>query len=191
MSKEFQELLLTNLPRMRAFALSMTRDRSDADDLVQVTAERILKYEAKFEVGSNFTAWSYRILRNSYISNCRANKQRPVSINQYAEAVVPPISMTSKASQEDRVYVHEVIRAMDKLSPTLREILTLSCGAQLQYHEVAETLGCSIGTVKSRLWRARDQMKSLLLGEESCDVVRADSSNSADTVGDDAHAAAC
>lgn len=162
MTKEFQVLLLEQLPRMRVFVLSMTRNPADADDLLQVAAERMLKYESYFEVGSNFPAWSYRILKNSHISNCRAHKRRPVSINHFAEAAAPPPSLVSSARQEDHVYAREVVLAMDKLSPPSREILTLVCGAQLGYEEVAAMLACSVGTVKSRLNRARSQMKSLL-----------------------------
>lgn len=147
---------------MRGFALSMTRNPSDADDLLQTTAERILKYESHFEVGSNFPAWSYRILKNSHISNCRTLKRRPVSINRFAEAIAPPVSMVCSPRQENDVYAQEVIKAMNQLSPPLREILTLICGAHMGYEEVAVMLSCSVGTIKSRLNRARAQMKSLL-----------------------------
>ena len=163
MSQEFEEMLLTQLPKLRGFALSLTRVSSDADDLVQTAVERILKYQAQFEVGSNFSAWSYRILKNSYISDCRSNKRRPDSLTQHTESAVLPTSLVSSARQEDHVYTREVVNAMDKLSPRLREILTLICGAQLPYEEVADMLACSVGTVKSRLFRAREQMKSLLL----------------------------
>lgn len=162
MSKEFQDMLLQQLPRLRVFALSMTRNPTDADDLLQVAAERVLKYESHFEVGTNFPAWSYRILKNSHISNCRSQKRRPISINKFEEAAAPPPSLVLGARQEDHVYAREVVRAMEKLTPPLREILTLICGAQLDYEEAAEMLACSVGTVKSRLNRARGQMKSLL-----------------------------
>jgi RNA polymerase sigma factor (sigma-70 family) len=113
------------------------------------------------------------VLKNSHISNCRTHKRRPVSLTQYTDAAVPQTSLISQARQEDHVFAREVIRALDKLSPNLREILTLICGAQLSYEEVAETLSCSVGTVKSRLWRARDQMKVVLVGMYEADALAA------------------
>ncbi len=163
MSKEFQEMLLQQLPRMRGFALGMTRSPADADDLVQIAAERILKYESYFKVGSNFRAWSYRIMKNSHISMCRARIRRPVSIDQFADVASPPTSLVSSPLQEDHVYSREVVRAMDKLNAPLREVLMVVCGAQIPYEEAAVLLACSVETVKSRLHRARAQMKSLLL----------------------------
>ena len=161
MSKEFQHMLLEQLPRMRGFAMSMTRNPIDADDLVQTAVERILKYESYFKVGSNFPAWSYRILKNIYISICRAHKRRPISIDEFADVAAPPTSLISNPRQEDDVYSREVVRVMDKLSALLREVLTLVCGAQIPYEEAAIMLACSVETVKSRLHRARAQMKSL------------------------------
>jgi RNA polymerase sigma-70 factor (ECF subfamily) len=164
MTIQFQDLVLNQMPKLRAYARSLTRNASDADDLLQTAAERMLRFESQFEVGSNFSAWAYRVLKNSHISNCRTHKRRPVSLTQYTEEAIPQTSLISQARQEEHVYAREVINALDRLSPNLREILTLICGAQLSYEEVADTLSCSVGTVKSRLWRARDQMKIILLG---------------------------
>jgi RNA polymerase sigma-70 factor (ECF subfamily) len=173
MSKEFQELLLKQLPRLRGYAMTLTRNASDANDLVQSAAERILKYEAHFEVGTNFAAWSFKILKNNYISNCRSNKRRLVSLDHVSGDELQPVALVRAARQEEQVLTQEVVRALDKLPPNLREIITLVCGAQLSYEEVAVVLSCSVGTVKSRMWRARDQMKALLMctyDEEATDL---------------------
>lgn len=164
MSKQFQELLLEQLPRLRGYAMTLTRNTSDANDLVQSAAERILKYESHFEAGTNFSAWSFRILKNHHISNCRANKRKLVSLDQVVGDAIQPVALVRPARQEEQILTQEVIRALDKLTPNLREIITLVCGAQLSYEEVAVVLACSVGTVKSRMWRARDQMKTLLVG---------------------------
>jgi RNA polymerase sigma-70 factor, ECF subfamily len=174
MSKQFQELLLTQLPRLRAYAMSLTRNAADANDLVQGAAERILKYESHFEVGTNFSAWAYRILKNKHISDCRSYKRSNVSLDAISEDAVQPKALIRPARQEEQVLTQEVIRALDKLSPNLRETITLICGAQFSYEEAAVVMSCSVGTVKSRMWRARDQMKLLLLGafdDETPDVV--------------------
>jgi len=170
MATHFQDLVLTQLPRMRAYARSLTRNMHDADDLVQTSVERMLRFEAQFELGSNFSAWAYRVMKNSHISNCRTHKNRPASLTQYVEAVVSPVSLVSHARQEEHVFTREVISALDNLSPNLREVINLVCGAQHSYEEVSVMLSCSVGTVKSRLWRARDQMKVLLLGAFDADL---------------------
>jgi RNA polymerase sigma-70 factor, ECF subfamily len=163
MSKSFQDSITAHLPQLRTYALSLTRDRADADDLVQSTAELMLRYEDHFMVGSNFRAWAYRILKNRFISDCRLKVRRPVSLTPYLEMPVPPSSMTCVAEQEGHVFNREVASALDRLSPTLRQVLTLFCYAELPYVDVARIMRCSIGTVKSRLWRARRQLNTLLL----------------------------
>jgi len=168
-SEQFQQLLLAQMPRLRAYAMTLTRNRPDADDLIQTTAVLALRSESLFMVGSNFSAWAYRIMRNSFLSNCRKNKRRPTSIDD-----VPETSLASPETLHEHVLSREVVRAMDKLSPNLREILTLICGAELSYEEAASVLSCSVGTVKSRLWRARDRMKDILLGMNGGENVVAD-----------------
>ena len=191
MSKQFQALLLERLPRLRAFAMLLTRHAADADDLVQTAAERILKYESHFEAGTNFSAWSYRILRNCHISNFRKDKRRPVSLTEYFDAAVPPASLMSAARQENHIFTREVVEALDKLCPEQREVMTLVCAADLSYIEVGAILGCSIGTVKSRLWRARKHMKALLLGEHEDDTLPPISSPKISSVCDAPVAIAC
>lgn len=172
-------MLIDHLPRLRAYAMSLTRHAADADDLIQAAAERMLKFESHFEVGTNFSAWSYRVLKNSHITNCRKNKHRPISLSPFIDDAAPDAALVSRASQEDQIFVQEVLGGLDKLSPALREILTLVCGAQLSYEEVAVVLSCSVGTVKSRLWRARAQMKGLLIGDVSEQTDESDSRDSA------------
>lgn len=188
MSKEFQESVVKQLPRLRAFAMLLTRHAADAEDLVQTAAERMLKYESYFEVGTNFSAWSYRILRNCHISVCRKNKRRPVSLNEYTDAAVPPSSLLLSGNQENLVFTREVLDALNTLSSEQREVMTLICAAELSYIEVAGLLECSVGTVKSRLWRARAQMRTLLLGEPENDVL---TSNPTPPVWDEPVAVAC
>jgi RNA polymerase sigma-70 factor (ECF subfamily) len=165
MPQTFHSLLLTQLPRLRAYAFTLTRNRADADDLLQSTAVLVLRSEAMFIAGSNFPAWTYRIMRNSFLSGCRKNKRRPVSID-----TVPEAALALPETLHDHILSREVVRAMTRLSPVLREVLALICGAELSYEEAAVVLGCSTGTVKSRLWRARDRLKNLLLIDSGADA---------------------
>ncbi len=157
MSEKFHQMLLAHLPKLRAYALMLTRNRPDADDLVQTATVLVLRAESQFIPGTNFSAWSYRILKNSYISTCRGHKRRPSSIDD-----VPEASLAYPARQYEQVLASEVVTAMGKLSVNLREVLTLICGGDMSYEDAAVAMSCSVGTVKSRLWRARDQMKIML-----------------------------
>ena len=161
MTLQFQRLLMDQMPRLQSYAMSLTRNRPDAEDLVQTTALLALRAESQFIAGTNFSAWTYRILKNSFLSKCRGNKRTPVSIDD-----VPEQALACPDSVHDHVLTREVIRAMDKLNPALREVLTMICGSEMTYEEAATALACSVGTVKSRMWRARAQMKKLLLGED-------------------------
>jgi len=156
-SKEFQQTLVTHLPELRRYALMLTRNGAHADDLMQDAAVRILRYEDHFQVGTNFAAWSRRVLKNLHFSECRKRHLRFVKIDDVSEA-----SLTCPANQEDRIVTGEIIRAMAKLAMPLREVLNLMCGSNISYKEAAKALACTVGTVKSRLWRARHAMKILL-----------------------------
>jgi RNA polymerase sigma-70 factor (ECF subfamily) len=161
MFNEFHAMVTAYLPRLRAYAMLLSHDRTASEDLVQETVLRALKSQAQFEIGTNFGAWTCRILRNEYISSCRRSKRNPVSTCQ-----VPDDLLARPGDQDDKILTREVLRAMDKLDSSQREVLILICGAGMAYEEVAQLLRCSIGTVKSRMWRARARMKELLLGDD-------------------------
>src|SRR5690606_21292762 len=96
-------------------------------------------------------------LRNEFYSSLRRAKRTPLAIDDLPENV-----FTMEADQEDQVFTGQVIRTMDRLRPGQRQILEMICAAGMRYDEAAESIDCSIGTVKSRLWRARQQMDVLL-----------------------------
>ena len=160
MADKFQEMLLTHLPRLQAYAVMLTRDRAAAEDLLQETALKAWRAQSQFAVDTNFTAWIYKILRNEYISSLRRNKRKPSRLDD-----VPEEFLSRMGAQENDILSREVVHAMGKLQPEQREVLVLICASGLSYEEAAESLGCSIGTIKSRLWRARARMASLVLGE--------------------------
>jgi RNA polymerase sigma-70 factor (ECF subfamily) len=157
----FHDMLLEHLPRLQAYAIMLTRDRALAEDLLQETALRALRAQTQFTMGTNFTAWIYKILRNEYISSLRRKKRAPVPIED-----MPAEFLSKRGEQENDVLSREIIQAMDKLQHGQREVLILICASGLSYEEAAEALGCSVGTIKSRLWRARARMAALILGED-------------------------
>jgi RNA polymerase sigma-70 factor (ECF subfamily) len=157
----FHQMLTEHLPRLRAYAIMLTRDRVAAEDLLQETALRALRAQSQFTLGTNFTAWMYRILRNEYISSLRRSKRRPILLED-----IPEELLSRGGEQDDKVLTNEIIHAMDKLQTSQREVLILICAGGLSYEEAAESLECSVGTIKSRLWRARRHMQALVLGKE-------------------------
>ncbi len=162
MADQFQDMLLTHMPRLQAYAVMLTRDRAAAEDLLQETALKAWRAQSQFAIGTNFTAWIYKILRKEYISSLRRNKRKPARLDD-----VPEEFLSRAGAQENDILSREVVHAMGKLQPEQREVLILICASGLSYEEAAESLGCSIGTIKSRLWRARARMAALVMGEDA------------------------
>ncbi len=166
MTQTFHDLLLSEMPGILGYAIALTRNRSAAEDLLQETAFKAWQAQDRFTLGTNFKAWIYRILRNEFISTCRRKARAPISID-----LLGPELFGYESDQEARVMSAEVFRAMDQLPQDQREMLILACGSGLGYQDLADTLHCSIATVKSRLWRARRRMQVLLLGQEEADAL--------------------
>jgi RNA polymerase sigma-70 factor, ECF subfamily len=156
-SREFQDRLTGFLPKMRIWAKALTRNSSAADDLVQDVAMKTLMASESFEPGTNFSAWVHRIMINHFISSVR--KQRESNdLNQ-----VPEVGM--RASQEDRTGLRELNIAFQRLPKEQKEALHLIGVEERSYEEVSGATGCAIGTLKSRVHRARLQLRSEMFGE--------------------------
>lgn len=156
-----QEAILPLIPNLRAFARSLTvGNRELADDLVQDTIVLALQGWDQFTPDTNLRAWLFRILRNHFINLIR-RRQRTLEIADEAQmqkAWVP-------AAQDGRLEVMAFRQAFQALSPMHREVLSLVVLQNLPYEQVAEICGCEVGTVKSRVSRARTLLKDMLLGE--------------------------
>ena len=156
-TEPFDTLLVGHMPRLRAYAMQLTRDRAAADDLLQETAFHALRARKQFQMGTNFTAWMFRILRNEFFSSLRRAKRKMVPID-----ILPESLFLKEANQEDFVFGREIVRAVETLKPDQRQVLELVCASGLSYSEAAKAIDCSIGTVKSRLWRTRQHLENLL-----------------------------
>jgi RNA polymerase sigma-70 factor (ECF subfamily) len=155
--RDFHEQLKAILPRLRIYALSLTRDRDAADDLVHDTVIKALTGRHSFQPGTNLAAWLFRIQRNEFISGLR--RQRPSVPVDTAIAE----SLSHPAHQESGLVMREFVSAFAKLAPTQREALLLAVLEGLPYEVIAQHTGVSVGTVKSRISRARDTLERLLL----------------------------
>jgi RNA polymerase sigma-70 factor (ECF subfamily) len=159
--RDFHDQLKGILPRLRIYALSLTRDRDAADDLVHDTVIKALTGRHSFQPGTNLAAWLFRIQRNEFISGLR--RQRPSVPVDTAIAE----SLSHPAHQESGLIMREFVTAFAKLVPTQREALLLAVLEGLPYEVIAAHTGVSVGTVKSRISRARDTLERLLLDGET------------------------
>lgn len=149
----FGDRLIEQMPYLRAFAISLSGSYSLADDLVQDTLIKAWSHAGSFEPGTNFRAWLVTILRNTYFSQYR-KRSREVQDSEGAVAEQIPV----KAEQEAKLTITDVQKALDKLAPEHREILLMIGITELSYEEAAVVCNIAVGTVKSRLNRARAKL---------------------------------
>jgi len=154
---DFRTELVSHLPHLRAVARALTGHRDRADDLVNDTVLKALSAEAQFQPGTYLKAWLMTILRNHYINGLRRTRIEVETIGEIPEAALP-----SAPNQEHVVEVNEVANALQCMSVEHREILVLVSAAGLSYEEASEVCGCAVGTIKSRLNRARNELKRVL-----------------------------
>jgi RNA polymerase sigma-70 factor, ECF subfamily len=160
---DFHEQMKAILPRLRLYALSLTHDRDRANDLVQETVLKALAGRTSFKPGTNFSGWIFRIQRNEFISSLRRMKPTvPIDV-----AVAE--SLTQRPAQENGLVMREFLRAFGQLSPGQREALVLAVVEGQPYDVIAEQVGVSIGTIKSRVSRARATLARLLLDPEEAE----------------------
>jgi RNA polymerase sigma-70 factor (ECF subfamily) len=155
--EDFRQLLVAHLPHLRAVARALTGHRDRADDLVNDTILKALSAESQFRSGTNIKAWLITILRNHYINGLRRSRIEVETVDEIPEAALP-----TEPNQEHVVAMNEVVAALMSMSVEHREILVLVSAAGLSYEEAAEVCGCAIGTIKSRLNRARSELKRVL-----------------------------
>jgi RNA polymerase sigma-70 factor (ECF subfamily) len=154
---DFRRELVSQLPHLRLIALALCGRRDVADDLVGETVLRALAAETQFRPGSNFGAWVATILRRQYITSYRRGRREVLS----QDVKLDPGSPVAP-NQEQVVGVKEVSAALQLLSVEHRDIIVMIALANLTYEEAAEACGCPIGTIKSRLNRARYELNKVL-----------------------------
>lgn len=150
---DFGDRLIAFLPNLRRFAISLCRAPDTADDLVQLACERAIASAASFEPGTRFDAWMFRILRNLWIDQLRRDRTAgpKEDIGLYEES----LAGDAGTAPEHRLLLTEVWSAIGRLPEEQREVLLLVCVEELSYREAAGIMGIPIGTVMSRLARAR------------------------------------
>ncbi len=154
------EQLVAYLPNLRRFAITLCKSRETAEDLVQSACVRALAHAPHFEPGTRFDAWMFRIVRNLWIDHLRRQRtegpQEDIGRHQNIGGTSAEVHM------EDRLLLDSVGRAIDGLAADQRSVLILICLEDLSYQQVADILAIPIGTVMSRLARARKKLGATL-----------------------------
>jgi RNA polymerase sigma-70 factor (ECF subfamily) len=142
---------------LRAFAISLCGDRERADDLVQETLFKAWSHFDSFQEGTNLKAWLFTILRNTYFSERRKRKREVEDADgKYADRLVAP------PEQHGHMDMQDFLKALSSLPDDQREALVLIGAAGFSYEEAAEISGCAVGTIKSRVNRARNRLGDML-----------------------------
>lgn len=154
---EWRNSIVAQIPSLRAFAWSLSRNPYDADDLVQETLTKAWMHKDKFTPGTNLRAWLFTILRNTwYTAVTKRRREVPDEDGHHAA------TLTSPANQEWSVDLTTLQAALNTLPPEHREALVMVGGAGLSYEEAAEISGCALGTIKSRVNRARNRLARVM-----------------------------
>jgi RNA polymerase sigma-70 factor (ECF subfamily) len=158
------------IPALRAFAWSLSHNGSDADDLVQDTLIKAWSNREKFEPGTNLRAWLFTILRNTYYTNVlRRRREVRDETGEYASG------LRSAPTQDWTVAMHALQDALTQLPDEHREALILVGAAGLSYEEAAQICGCALGTIKSRVNRARARLLKIMHVDDPSDALAMES----------------
>jgi len=158
---DFKSELLPLLPNLRAFARSLCGNGDWADDLVQETVMRAWASQSTYQPGTNLKAWAFTILRNYFYNELRKRK-RSVELHNDRAALEVGVN----ESQPTHLHLQDLQRELQKLAPDQREALLLVSVDGFSYEDAAQICGCAVGTVKSRVARARRQLEERLGGPE-------------------------
>jgi RNA polymerase sigma-70 factor, ECF subfamily len=170
---EFEQLIETHLDGLFGVALRYTRDRALAEDLVQDTVVRALRFRDRFEPGTNFKAWVYTILTHTFIHRYRRQKrereildgQNRVDVDrQLHSEQAREMAMRPETAYLENLLSDDVLKALDSIPEDFRTVVVLCDIEGLSYKDIADVVGCPVGTVMSRLYRGRRMLEGKLLG---------------------------
>ena len=152
--------LIEHLPRLRRYARALTGERTRADDLVQDTLERALAKIDRWQPGTDLRAWLFTLMHNLFVNQLRLRRPVESALDDASEVAI-------SGGQFEALGARDVHAALARLSDSQREVMLLIGLEQFSYEEAARVLGVPIGTVMSRLSRARERMRQLLAGESA------------------------
>lgn len=167
--EDFENEIVPHLDAMYNFALRLTSDPSDAEDLVQDTIVKAFRFFSSYEKGTNAKAWLFRILKNSYINNYRKQSKKPNQVDydevsSFYETI--RADRTDTSDLEDKMFRElvddDISQALEELPEDFRTVVLLCDVEGFTYEEIANMLDVPIGTIRSRLHRGRNLLKAQL-----------------------------
>jgi RNA polymerase sigma-70 factor (ECF subfamily) len=176
---QFEALLVPCLDPLYASAIRMTRHEGNAEDLVQDTAMRAWRFFDKFQEGTNFRAWIFKILTNTFINRYRrSTRERSIQSDAERETIeahflsqdLTEQTKSPEALLLDRALTADVLKAIDELSIDFRMVVVLADLQEFSYREISDILEIPVGTVMSRLFRGRKQLQKILMAHENASM---------------------
>jgi len=153
---DLSEQLIELIPRMRRFATGLSGSLDRGDELVQAACERLIRHQSRLRAETRLDSWLYQVIRNLHVDNVRAQSVRERGAQQMKQTA--DLQPLARDPMDQHLRLHEVQQAMQKLSEEHRSALMLICVEGLSYKEAAEILQVPMGTVTSRLTRARQAL---------------------------------
>jgi RNA polymerase sigma-70 factor (ECF subfamily) len=166
---DFRDAALEHLDALYGFAMTLTRDQSEAEDLVQETYLRAMRAFGQLLPDSNLKGWLFTILRNIWLNQLRQARRRPRLVELDEEEEISPPQWLDRVAQDPHaVFLRKVTRAevraaLEQLPGLYREVIVLRDIEGFSYRQIASIVGCPAGTVMSRLGRAREKLRLLLI----------------------------
>jgi RNA polymerase sigma-70 factor (ECF subfamily) len=155
---DLADQFVDTIPNLRGYARALTRNPERAEDLVQDALVRGWASRSQFVPGTKFRAWMFTIMRNRFFDECRCNKTPTVAI----EEATSHAALLCGPAQDSAIEFEEMASAYWQLAPNHREVLMLVGALGLEYEEAANIVGCALGTIRSRLSRARAELQNHL-----------------------------
>jgi RNA polymerase sigma factor (sigma-70 family) len=162
---EEAERLVDLIPRLRRYARALVSDRATADDLVQDTLERAWAKLHLYRRGTDLRAWLFTVMHNVHVNKVRATRATDTLDDEMPE-------LAQRAAQGDSLVVRDLDRSIALLPADQRSVLLLVTLEDMSYEEVARTLGIPMGTVMSRLSRAREKLRAMMLGHSGASKLK-------------------
>jgi RNA polymerase sigma-70 factor (ECF subfamily) len=154
--------LVAAIPRLRRYARVLTGDATRADDLVQDTLARAWEKRRLWQAGTDLRAWLFTVMHNVYVNQLALLRRDATNVSLDADTTGFAWQLPVRGNQVDRVELLEVVEQMGRLTADQREVLLLAAVEEMRYEEIAVLLSVPIGTVMSRLSRARDKLRRLV-----------------------------
>jgi RNA polymerase sigma-70 factor, ECF subfamily len=154
--------LVAAIPRLRRYARVLTGDATRADDLVQDTLARAWEKRRLWRAGTDLRAWLFTVMHNVHVNQLALLRRDSANVSLDADTTGMAWQLPVRGNQLDRVELLEVVAQMGRLPPDQREVLLLAAVEEMRYEEIAAVLAVPIGTVMSRLSRAREKLRRLI-----------------------------